>query len=180
MGGPVHASTGGGNIRIQRSAGEVFAHTAGGIIQVQQAGGLVTADTSGGPIQVTTAKGVHCESSAGAIRLRNIGGGALSATTAFGNILAELLAGTRIEDSVLSTSAGDITVFIASNIPLTVQARNASGGNGRRIVSDFPEIHVRTGGADAVPLFAEGVLNGGGPVLRIYASGGTIYLRHWK
>ena len=31
-----------------------------------------------------------------------------------------------------------------------------------------------------IPLIAEGALNGGGPVLRIFASGGTIYLRRQK
>ena len=96
-----------------------------------------------------------------------------------GSILAELLSGTRIEDSLLSTNAGDITVLLSSNIPITVQARNETAGNGRRIISDFPEIRIRNAGA-TIPLMAEGMLNGGGPVLRIFASGGTIYLRRQK
>lgn len=180
-GGTLHASTAGGNIRVDRCSGEVFAHTAAGVIDVLQAGGRVTADNSGGAIQVNAAHGVRCESAAGAIRLRQAGGGALRATTALGNILAELLAGARIEDSLLSTSAGDITVFLSSNIPLTVQARNESSGGRRGIISDFPEIRVRMPGVSgALPLLAEGALNGGGPVLRIYASGGTIYLRRQK
>jgi hypothetical protein len=103
----------------------------------------------------------------------------LNASTAMGSILAELLSGTRIEDSVLSTNAGDITVLLSSNIPITVQASNQTAGNGRRIVSDFPEIRIRNAGA-TIPLIAEGALNGGGPVLRIFASGGTIYLRRQK
>jgi hypothetical protein len=177
--GPLHAATAGGNIHVDRSAGAVFAHTNGGIIDVRQAMGLVTADTSGGAIQVGAARGVRCESNAGAIRLRNLGSGPLRASTAMGNILAELLSGTRIEDSLLSTNAGDITVLLSSNIPITVQASNETAGTGRRIVSDFPEIRIRNAGA-AIPLLAEGMLNGGGPVLRIFASGGTIYLRRQK
>lgn len=177
--GPVHASTAGGNIHVERSASEVYAHTAGGVIEIDQAGGQVTADTSGGAIAVTAARNVRCQSTAGLIRLRNVGG-ALRATTASGSILA-LVTGGRIEDSLLSTASGDITVFLASNIALTIQARNESAGNAGKIVSDFPEIQVKKAGvANANPALAEGALNGGGPVLRIVASGGTIYLRRQK
>lgn len=177
--GPVHASTAGGNIRIERSAGAVFARTAGGLIQVQQAGGLVTAESSGGAIQVSAANGVRCDSAGGAIRLRNVAG-ALRASTSAGSIMAELANGTRMEDSSLSTNAGDITVFISSNLPVTVLARNQSGGSGR-IISDFPQIRVRQAGdASLVPVVAEGALNGGGPMLRINVIGGTIYLRKQK
>jgi hypothetical protein len=177
--GPLHAATAGGNIHVDRSVGAVYAHTNGGVIDVRQALGLVTADTTGGAIQIGAARGVRCESNAGAIRLRNLGSGPLRASTAMGSILAELLSGARIEDSLLSTNAGDITVLLSSNIPITVQASNETAGNGRRIVSDFPEIRIRNAGA-AIPLVAEGMLNGGGPVLRIFASGGTIYLRRQK
>ena len=177
-GGAVHASTAGGNVRVVRSSGTVFARTAGGLIEVQQSAGSVTAESSGGAIQVNAARGVRCESVAGAIRLRNVAG-SLRANTAAGSILAELLSDNHIEDSTLSTSAGDITVFIASNIPLTVSARNESSGAVGRIISDFPEIRLKpvAGGGAAV---AEGALNGGGPVLRIHAMGGTIYLRRQK
>jgi DUF4097 and DUF4098 domain-containing protein YvlB len=179
-GGPVHASTAGGNIRIERASNTVFARTAAGLIEVQQADGAVTAESSAGAIQVNAANGVRCESASGTIRLRNVGG-ALRASTAAGSILAELLSGNRIQDSTLSTNAGDITVFIASNVPLTVLARNDSGGATGRIISDFKEIRVKPGSLPgASPVLAEGALNGGGPLLRINVNGGTIYLRREK
>jgi hypothetical protein len=178
--GPVHASTAGGNIRIERASNTVFARTAAGLIEVQQADGAVTAESSAGAIQVNAANGVRCESASGTIRLRNVWG-ALRASTAAGSIMAELLSGNRIQDSTLSTNAGDITVFIASNIPLTVLARNDSGGATGRIISDFKEIRVKAGSEPgASPVMAEGALNGGGPVLRINVNGGTIYLRRQK
>ncbi len=178
--GTVHATTAGGNIRVDRADGPVFARTAAGLIQVQQASGEVTAESSGGAIQVGAANGVRCDSAAGAIWLRNVAG-SLRASTSAGSILTELLAGNRIQDSTLSTNAGDITVFIASNLPLTVLARNESGSAAGRIVSDFPEIRVRpVAQAGANPVIAEGSLNGGGPVLRINVIGGTIYLRRQK
>jgi hypothetical protein len=178
--GALHAATAGGNIRVERASNTVYARTAAGLIEVQQADGAVTAESSAGAIQVNAANGVRCESAAGAIRLRNVGG-ALRASTAVGSIMAELLSGNRIQESTLSTNAGDITVFIASNIPLTVLARNDSGGAPGRIISDFKEIRVKAGSQPwASPVLAEGALNGGGPVLHINVNGGTIYLRREK
>jgi len=177
-GGAVQASTGGGNIRVERAAASVVARTAGGLIQVQQAEGPVTAESSGGAIQVNSAHGVRCESAGGAIRLRNVGG-TVRAFANSGSILAEL-AGSALADSVLTTNAGDITVLIPSNLAVTVEATNDSGGAGR-INSDFPQIRARTNGAsEAGPLVAEGALNGGGPMLRVNVTGGTIYLRRAK
>jgi len=177
--GPVHAATGGGNIRVDRAAGTVFARTAGGLIQVGQADGVVTAETSGGAIQVDAANGVRCESAGGAIRLRNVAG-ALHASANSGNILAQLVTGRPFADSLLSTNAGDITVFIPSNLALTIQATNETGGAGR-IVSEFTQVPVQTGGqSGGGPVVARGALNGGGPVLRVNVVGGTIYLRREK
>ena len=184
--GPVQASTGGGNIRIERAGSTVVARTAGGLIQVQQAGGHVTAESSGGAIQVNSANGVRCESSGGAIRLKNVGG-AVRAFANSGNIMAELVpAGNvsggqaqAIADSILSTNAGDVIVLIPSNLAVTVQAMNESGGSGR-INSDFPEVRSQSARLPGGPLIAEGALNGGGPVLRVNVISGTIYLRRSK
>jgi hypothetical protein len=80
----------------------------------------------------------------------------------------------------LSTNAGDITVLIPSNVALTIQATNETGGSGR-IISDFAQVPVKTGGQSGMgPAVAEGALNGGGPLLRVNATGGTIYLRREK
>lgn len=175
--GPVHVSTGAGNIKIGRST-VVFARTAGGVIEVDQATGKVSAQNSGGAIQVNAASSVHCESNSGAIRLRNVDG-ALQAATAAGNIIAQLMSGKPILDSFLSTNSGDITVFIPSNLAMTVVARNESAGIGR-IVSDFPQIRPRQDRDLSTPLVAEGEINGGGPVLRLLARDGAIYLRREK
>jgi DUF4097 and DUF4098 domain-containing protein YvlB len=177
-GGPLVLATEGGNIQVERAASTVEAHSAGGVIEVAQAGGQVFADTRGGSIQVGSARGVRCESTAGTIRVRTASG-PLRVSTALGSILAELLAGTRLEESSLVAGAGDITVLIPSNLALSVMARNDSGAT-PRIVSDFSEIRGKTIGFNRSPLVAEGAINGGGPVLRINAAGGTIYLRKLK
>ncbi len=175
--GPVHASTAGGNIRVRRAAASVTAHTSGGMIDVIEADGPVIAESASGCIRVASAKGVRLGSAGGTIQLRGVSG-ALLAATASGNILAEIPSNARLEDSNLTTGRGDVTVFIPSNLAVTVQAHNEGKGMLGRIVSDFPEIQVRLGRfREARPAIAEGALNGGGPQLWISATGGTIYLR---
>lgn len=176
-GGPLQASTGGGNIRVDDAGSTVIARTAGGLIQIQHAGGPVTAESSGGAIQVDSANGVRCEAAGGAIRLRNVAG-PVHAFANSGSIMADF-AGGSIAESVLSTNAGDITVLLPSNVALTVQAMNESGGTGR-IVSDFPQVRMESGRIPGGPVVAEGSLNGGGPMLRVNVVGGTIYLRRAK
>ncbi|HET8547905.1 MAG TPA: hypothetical protein VFL57_07875 [Bryobacteraceae bacterium] len=172
-GGPVHAATAGGNIVVERAGSWVSANTAAGRIEVQHARGAVSAENSGGSIEVGPAAGARVEASGGAIRLRGTSG-ALRAATDVGSIRAELIRGVMLKDSLLSTGGGDVTVFIPSNLALTVKAQNPAG-RPARIVSDFPDFLHRTAAA-----ILEGSLNGGGPVLTISASGGTIYLREQR
>jgi DUF4097 and DUF4098 domain-containing protein YvlB len=156
----------------------VSARTTGGRIEVLQANGIVLADNSGGSIQVGSATGVRVASAGGSIRLRG-SSGSLRAATDVGSILAELY-GVGLQDSILSTGAGDITVYIPSNLALTVRASNESGPAGR-IVSEFSEILVRQAAEAArQAVLAEGALNGGGPVLRLTSTGGTIYLKRQR
>jgi DUF4097 and DUF4098 domain-containing protein YvlB len=170
--GPVHCSTNGGGIRVVQAGNVVIADTAGGPIDVGYAKGMVTAKNSGGPIQVGSASGARCESANGAIHLTSVGG-SLKASTAMGSIIARFQT-QPVADSFLSTGAGDITVWIPSNLKITLRAQNASYGGPRRIVSDFPGITVKLAGTGTV---AEGALNGGGPLVRIAGTGGTIYIR---
>jgi hypothetical protein len=177
--GPIHASTAGGSIRIGRGGSSVSARTAAGRIEVQQARGVVYAGNSGGSILVGQAPGVRCESTGGSIRLTG-SSGSLRAMSDVGSILAELRPGLRMQDSVLSTSTGDITVFIPSNLALTVKALSESGF-ASRIISEFAEIQVRLASEQGRSrTLAEGALNGGGPVLQLVSSGGAIYLRRTR
>ncbi|HSM78145.1 MAG TPA: hypothetical protein VLT57_10985 [Bryobacteraceae bacterium] len=179
-GGPVSAITGGGNIHVGKAASSVSARTSAGLIDVRDAGGPVIADTSGGVIEINSAHGAQCASTAGAIRLRNVNGNVRAATRT-GSILAELLASRPFADSTLSASLGDVTVMIPSNIAMTVVARNESAGAMGRIVSDFPEIRVKLANSGAPgPAVAEGMLNGGGPVLHISVAAGNIYLKRQR
>jgi hypothetical protein len=174
-GGPVHAVTA-GNIQVGTARSSVSARSEGGLIAVNEAGGIVTAETAGGSIQVGSSAGVRCESAAGAIRVKGVRG-AVRAYTASGSILAELLPGVELQDSSLHALVGDITVYIPSNIAVSIRAWNEGGSGRGRIISDFPEVQPDNGRRG--PAKAEGTLNGGGPLLRISASG-NIYLRRQK
>jgi hypothetical protein len=171
--GLVHATTMAGSIRILNAGSAVIASTGGGPIDVGQAHGVVTARNSGGPVKVGSAEGVRCENAGGGVNLDNISG-SVRVSTAIGSIIAGLLAGKPMSDSFLSTGGGDITVIIPSNLGVTIRAQNELAGNIRRIVSEFPGISVRVEGGQVV---AEGPVNGGGPILRISGTGGTIFIK---
>jgi hypothetical protein len=172
--GAVRATTAGGGIRIGRAGATVTASTAGGTIDIGSARGAVSAKNQGGPIQIGGADSVRCETLGGAIRLSKVSG-SLNAWTGVGNIIANLVPGASISESSLSTGGGDITVFIPANLSLTIRAENGSSGSIKTIVSDdFPGIAVRTVGRVAV---AEGKVHGGGPLLKLSATGGTIFIK---
>lgn len=174
IGGVARASTLGGAVHIRRAGASVFANTGGGRIEIGEAAGMVELRNAAGPVHVGAAKGVRCETASGAIRLSNVSG-SLRASTALGSIVARLLgAASEPDDSFLTTGSGDITVFIPSNLGVKIRAENELSGGIRRIVSDFPGISTRVQGAHVV---AEGDINGGGPLLRISGTGGTIFIK---
>jgi DUF4097 and DUF4098 domain-containing protein YvlB len=172
VGGTVRAETGGGGIHIVKAGGGVTAGTGGGQIVVDSANGIVTARNMAGPVKVGAAWGVQCESGSGGINVSNIAGG-MHVSTSLGNIMASLLAG-KLADSFLATGNGDITVYIPSNVGVNVRAQNDLADSTRRIAVDFPGVRVRRQGRLIV---AEGPVNGGGPLLQISATVGTIFIR---
>jgi hypothetical protein len=173
--GPVSAVTGGGNIHVERAYAPVDARTRGGLVEIGHADANVRAKTFGGAIHIGSARGAECDSSGGPIRLDWVSG-RLRAATTMGNIVAGI-APDRIRDSYLNTGAGDITVVLPSNIAVTVQAENEAAGAMARIYSEFPEIRVLRLPSLGRPLAAQGAINGGGPLLRLSASGGIIHLK---
>jgi DUF4097 and DUF4098 domain-containing protein YvlB len=167
--------TGGGSIAVKQCNGKLKASTGGGSIDLGDIDGPADVDTGGGSIHVSSAKGfVHAETGGGGIEL--LGVPSARAETGAGGIVVKLLnTGAERHDSVLETSAGDITVYIASDVAVSVHA-SVDMGSGHRITSDFPDIHVSDEGSQWMPrtLTAEGNLNGGGPLLKVHTSTGDI------
>ncbi|HKD09098.1 MAG TPA: hypothetical protein VKB79_24560 [Bryobacteraceae bacterium] len=171
--GAVRAITAAGGIRIDRAGGAVYADTFGGPISILRAFGIVTARSAGGPIDIAEAPSVQCRSASGTIRLNNVSG-ELRAQTERGSIVAEILSGRPLKDSVLSTRAGDITVFIPSDTGVTIQAECGGTRSRDAIVSDFSGFHMSSA---AATVMARGQVNGGGPILRLAAAGGRIEIK---
>lgn len=167
--------TGGGSIEVKQCTGKVKVSTGGGNIDLGDMGGPAEIDTGGGSIHLASAKGhVSAQTSGGGIELYGVP--SVRAETGAGGITVKLVnTGAERSDSVLETSAGDITVYIASDVAISVRA-NVDMGNGHRITSDFPDLHISSEGDQWGPktLTAEGKLNGGGPVLKVRTSAGDI------
>jgi len=176
--GGAELEAGGGNVEIRRCTGRVKASTGGGNITLGDIAGPADIETGGGSIRLASAKGrVGANSGAGTIELYGVPSARVE--TGAGGIIVKLInTGSDRSDSLLETSAGDITVYIAPDVAISVRA-SVELGNGHRINSDFPDIHVTSEGGDYGPktLTAEGRLNGGGPMLKVRTTTGDICIR---
>ncbi|MFZ0816431.1 MAG: DUF4097 family beta strand repeat-containing protein, partial [Candidatus Sulfotelmatobacter sp.] len=173
--------TGGGGIEVHQCSGKVKAETGGGSIDLGDIDGPVNIETGGGSIHLASAKGhVDAQTSGGGIELYGVPSARVE--TGAGGIVVKLVkTGAPPSDSRLETSAGDITVYIAADVAVSVRA-SVDMGNGHHITSDFPDIHVANEGNQWGPrtLTAEGKLNGGGPVLKVRTTTGDICFRRAK
>ena len=108
------------------------------------------------------------------------GATSVQAETSAGGIIVKLLssAGAGANNSTLETSAGDITVYLANDLPISIRAE-IEMANGHTIRSDFSDIRVSSEGGPYGPktVTAEGQLNGGGPVLKVRTNSGNVSFR---
>jgi DUF4097 and DUF4098 domain-containing protein YvlB len=166
--GAVDAHTSGGDISMAGSQAGAMLSTSGGDIKVDNTAGALNAKTSGGSIDIGRAQGdLKAHTSGGSIEIGDAGG-IVDASTSGGSIKARLSHQPHGE-SRLSTSGGGITVHVASNVGLDIDA-HTSGGD---VASDVPVTIV--GKQDDSSL--NGKLNGGGPKLVLRSSGGDIRLQ---
>lgn len=168
--------TGGGSIRMERCNGRVKASTGGGSIDLGEIGGAAEVESGGGSIRLGPAKGrVEAQTGGGSIQLD--GATSVKAETGAGGIVVKLVASSDVRsNSVLETAAGDITVYLANDLPITIRAA-IEMANGHKIRSDFSDIHISSEGRGwpgPQTVTAEGQLNGGGPVLKVRTSSGNI------
>jgi DUF4097 and DUF4098 domain-containing protein YvlB len=169
--------TGGGSIHVDKCTGKLKASTGGGSIELGEIGGPVQMETGGGSLKLSSAAGpVRAETGGGSIELWGVP--AAHVETGAGPITAKFVATGERGDSVLETGVGDVTVYLAPNINITVNA-SIEAATGHHIISDFPEIKVSSEGGQWEPklISAEGNLNGGGPVLKLRTTMGNIYIR---
>jgi len=169
--------TGAGSIRVDKCSGTVKATTGGGSVDLGEIGGPAVIETGAGSIRLASAKGrVQAQTGGGSIQLD--GATSVQAETSAGGIVVKLLssAGGR-NNSTLETSAGDITVYLANDLAISIRAE-IEVANGHTIRSEFSDIHVSSeGGPWEKTVTAEGQLNGGGPVLKVRTNSGNVNFR---
>jgi DUF4097 and DUF4098 domain-containing protein YvlB len=168
--------TGAGSIRLDHCTGHVKATTGGGSVDLGDIGGPVEIESGAGSIRLTSAQGrVEAQTGGGTIQLDHAT--SVRAETGAGGIIVKLVSSSDLRsNSTLETSAGDITVYLAKDLPITVRA-SIEIANGHTIRSDFGDIHVSgEGGTWPGPrtVTADGKLNGGGPMLKVRTSSGNI------
>lgn len=171
-----------GNLTIGHCDADLRAISGGGSIDIGDVGGDVFAQTGGGRISLKSARGhVLAATGGGAVELHNVGRGA-QVDSGVGAISVQFAGSPKtFSDSYLRTASGDVIVYLADSMPITVRAASDMI-RGRGISSDFPEIRVTSEGGNYGPhtMFAEGTLNGGGPVLKVRTTIGQIEFHRSK
>ena len=166
--GRVLSRTSGGSLKFDNIAGDIKGRTSGGSVRIGEVYGDSEINTSGGSITIDRARGtVDAHTSGGSITVHEVMG-AIQADTSGGSIKAFI--SRQPEGSCrLTTSGGGVTVTMADDISVDLDART-SGGSVR---TDFP-VTVQ-GEIKRSSLQAK--VNGGGPELYLRSSGGSIVLK---
>lgn len=180
--GPTTVETGAGNVDVNKCSGDLRANTGGGNLNLGDVYGSVTAETGGGTVKLASAKGdVRVVTGGGAVDLMKVGQSA-HVETGGGSITVQFVAGrTQFKDSVLRTALGNVTVYLPNDLGVNVHA-STEMASGPGIMSAFPEIMISSEGGKYGPksMSAEGMLNGGGPILRVRTTIGQIDIRRLK
>jgi DUF4097 and DUF4098 domain-containing protein YvlB len=176
--GNLKVESGGGNVTVHQAAGSVQLQTGSGNVEMGDIGGAVMAETGGGSIRLGSAKGmVRAETRAGAIDCRQLGSG-LKAETGSGPIVAEYARDLHFLESRLETGSGNVTVWLPSQLRAAVQVA-AENPFGHSITTEFHGIQVTNAHEDG-ELRAQGLMNGGGPLLRVETQNGNVELLRVK
>jgi hypothetical protein len=168
--GNVRARTSGGDLKFARVDGDIDAGTSGGNIELNEGTARAKLTTSGGDIHVDRAGGpTEVSTSGGNIELESVAN-LISATTSGGDVRASIT-GPLTQDTLLSTSGGEVDVKVAKGTGFQLDA-STSGGDVR---ADGLTITIEKGGSGKSLL--SGAVNGGGPRLKLRSSGGDVTIR---
>jgi DUF4097 and DUF4098 domain-containing protein YvlB len=184
VGKRLRASTSGGEVRIGNVGGDASVRTAGGDIHVGKVSGSADLNTAGGDIDLQAASGkVSARTAGGNLNLDQVTG-SVDGSTAGGDVMVHLVPG-KNGRSRLSTSAGDIHLFVPEDAKATIEARirytgwRSHGDEEYTIRSDFKMEKVE-GGDSRNEKRATITLNGGGERITLDANQGNIEIRKAK
>ena len=170
LGGKVYARTSGGGIKLGKIGAEIDVHTSGGGIMVDETGGPARIETSGGNIAVNRVAGAaDLSTSGGGIRVDSVQG-RLQAHTSGGSISAGIV-GRLQDDCSLSTSGGGVRVTVDKTAAFKLDASTSGGG----VDAEGLTLTLDKGAPGRSHL--AGNVNGGGPLLKLRSSGGSIVVR---
>ena len=170
LGGDARAKTSTGSLRLGRIKGPVWGRTSSGSVKLTSCDSAVDVKTSSGSIKIGDVAGnVQAQTSSGSIRLGSVGG-TVNARTSSGSIRASLTDQPKGE-CTLHTSAGSITVTLIPDIAMNLDAETSVG----RVSTDFAVASVIQGKIPKNRL--RGSINGGGPLLKLRTSAGSIRLQ---
>ncbi len=160
--------TGAGNVDIEDLTGEIVGRTGAGNLDIGEIDGPVDVTSGSGNITIESIVGyARIRSGAGNIEIDEVEG-EIDAQTGAGNITATLTRQPR-RDSELTSGAGEVIVYMDSDIAVDVDA-HTSVGTAR---CDFG---LKVKGKWMSKSFA-GRINGGGPELTLRSGVGTVSLR---
>ncbi len=166
--------TAGGNISVDNIGGDSDIKTGGGNIAAKRITGQAIIKTGGGSISLESATGyTDAETGAGNISIKEVVN-KFKAVTGAGDIFIKLSPGIK-EGGELKSGTGSITLYVPNDAKVTIKAVVKSYGWGNdesSIVSDFPASSV--GGNQSQRTYD---INGGGSIIKIYASMGSIQIK---
>jgi Putative adhesin len=165
----LRATTGNGDLSVDRAGGEVEMQTGNGAVHVGETEGRVSVGTGNGEVEVESARGpVRAQSGNGRIFV-STSEGPVSAQTGNGDIDVRMKTLSDAADMHFQSGSGSIRVTLPSNFNGQLEA---STGNGE-LRSDF-EIEIR-GRLD--PRHMRGVIGRGGRLIRMQTGNGRIEIR---
>ncbi len=196
--------TGSGSIEIGALQGVVSAHSGSGSVKIDAVDGQVKVGTGSGAIEVAGAKGAEARTGSGQITLRSIAGSA-RANTGSGSITIEQTSAAPVEahsasGSIKVTGARDAldadaasgTIHISGDPGKGWSLNTASGGVHLTVpaAAKFTVDAQTTSGSISVEhnveasstgrRYLKGSVNGGGPVLNLRTTSGSISIDQGK
>lgn len=141
-------------------------HTGGGSMDVRHLNASLRGTTSGGSITIQDIRGTtDARTSGGSIRLEHIDG-RVRARTSGGSVEAGILSNRGVS---LETAGGSITLMLPANVHGSIDAHTSGG----RVESAIPVSSTRDSSRNEL----QGAINGGGELIFLRTSGGSIHIR---
>ena len=162
----ISATTGSGDVQIQDVGDAVKAQSGSGSVRVHGVQGAITLGTGSGNIELqqTGPGDVKAETGSGSLRLQGLSG-ALKASTGSGDIEAQ---GQPTADWKLTTGSGSVRLIVG-NAHFNLDADTGSGGiNVSQPITMQGSLNHH---------HVTGVVNGGGPTIRISTGSGDVQIK---